>query len=113
PEYIQNGFGRRNATNNARLIPCLAAEIKQWIASVSRPLVAVVEIRQHRHPTPFQSIGATRLALRYFLELSTVTWVPAVVRASASHATGMEIGAPARARVEQTATGVASRELRK
>jgi hypothetical protein len=39
-------------------------------------------------------------AFRYFFELRMVNWLPAVVRGSASHVTGMEIGAPARARVE-------------
>src|ERR1700733_10495754 len=51
--------------------------------------------------------------LRCFLRLSTVNWLPPVVRGSASHDTGTETGAPARARVEKGATDVASRELRK
>jgi hypothetical protein len=45
-------------------------------------------------------ISAHGSALRYFFQLSTVNWLPARVRASASHETGIEIGAPARARVE-------------
>jgi hypothetical protein len=45
-------------------------------------------------------ISAQGSFLRCFFELSSVNWLPAVVRGSASHVTGMEIGAPARARVE-------------
>ena len=42
-----------------------------------------------------------------------MNWLPPVLRGSASHDTGIDTGAPARARVEYGATDVASRELRK
>jgi hypothetical protein len=45
-------------------------------------------------------ISAQGSALRCFFALSSVNWLPEAVRASASHDTGIEIGAPARARVE-------------
>jgi hypothetical protein len=45
-------------------------------------------------------ISAQGSAFRYFFELRMVNWLPPVVRASASHDSGIESGAPARARVE-------------
>jgi hypothetical protein len=45
-------------------------------------------------------ISAQGSVLRYFFELRSVNWLPDVVRASASHDSGIESGAPARARVE-------------
>ena len=50
---------------------------------------------------------------RRLARLSTVYWLPPLVRPSSSHVTGTETGAPARARVEYAATAVCSRELRR
>ena len=48
-----------------------------------------------------------------FLISRTVKSLPPMVRGSRSQVTGVETGAPGRARVEYGATAVASRELRK
>jgi hypothetical protein len=60
-------------------------------------------IRRSSYPGNFCRtfpIPAHGSAFRYFFEFKTVNWLPAVVRESASHDNGIEIGAPARARVE-------------
>src|SRR5215469_5439403 len=45
--------------------------------------------------------------------LSSVYWLPPLVRPSSSHVTGADTGAPSRARVEYAATEVCSKELRR
>src|SRR5262249_1988077 len=45
--------------------------------------------------------------------LSSVYWLPLLVRPSSSHVTGADTGAPSRARVEYAATEVCSSELRR
>src|SRR5262249_54499653 len=45
--------------------------------------------------------------------LSSVYWLPPLVRPSSSHVTGADTGAPSRARVEYAATEVCSNELRR
>src|SRR6516165_3610031 len=45
--------------------------------------------------------------------LSSVYWLPPLVRPNSSHVTGADTGAPSRARVEYAATEVCSNELRR